>query len=249
MTGHSVILHFHENLAGFLPVRDRSGPIKKQFPCTSTIKDIIESLGISHTEIDVILAHDRSVDFSYRPHHLEVIRIFPPHIEFETPVIRLLPEIPALVRFICDVHVGKLCRVLRLCGFDTLYKTVFSDSEIIGLAVSEQRIVLTRDRGILKHTELQYGYCVRSDSWREQAHEVVKRFSLSHRISPFTVCPVCNGCLHEVDKKAIQDILEEKTKKFYDKFTRCQSCGKIYWEGSHYPNLVELTDELRGCEG
>ncbi|MBN2035870.1 MAG: hypothetical protein JW768_03930 [Chitinispirillaceae bacterium] len=245
MTGHTVTLIFQGDLARFLPFRNRPGPTKKQFPRTSTIKDIIESLGIPHTEIDVILVRNQSVDFSYRPCNHDVIMVYPPLLEFDTPVLHLFPPLPALIRFIGDVHIGKLCRVLRLCGFDTLYRIDYNDTTIIDMAVSEQRIVLTRDRGILKHAVLRYGYCIRSDAWREQAHEVVKRFSLSPLIRPFTICPVCNGPLYRTDKTAILHLLEEKTKRYYDQFTRCRTCGKMYWEGSHFRSLVALTNELQ----
>jgi uncharacterized protein with PIN domain len=204
------------------------------------IKDAIESLGVPHTEVDVILVNDRSVDFSYRLKGGDEVAVYGT-LEMceEKTVIRLFPALPPNPAFIGDVHLGRLCRFLRILGFDTRYQRDYDDSRIVALGTAEPRIILTRDRGVLKHSSVRYGYYVRSTEWHEQAVEVIKRFNLARSFNPFTLCASCNGTLTPVPKSEISDQLEEKTRLYYDTFFRCRSCGKIYWNGSHYQKLQE----------
>jgi hypothetical protein len=142
------------------------------------------------------------------------------------------------------VHLGRLARALRVLGFNTLYRNDYTDHEIVAIASSDHRIVLTRDRGLLKHSAVTHGYCVRSTEWREQAHEIIERFDLQKVSVPFSRCALCNGIIARVEKNEIIDLLKGQTKKCYDIFSRCDSCGKIYWEGSHFAKLRELVGEL-----
>ena len=236
---------FYKELNDFLPPDRRGQRFAAQFKGSPGIKDIIESLGVPHTEVDVVLVNQTSVDFKYRLRPGDDVAVYPVFESFDiTPILRLWPEPLRKTAFIGDVHLGRLCRMLRLAGFDTLYRNDYDDREIVRIAKEEGRIVLTRDRELLKRTAVARGYCVRSSDWREQVREVTDRFDLSNNIRPFTICAECNGKISPVDKSEIVDKLQEKTRLYYDRFSRCLSCGKIYWEGSHYEKLLEFISKI-----
>jgi hypothetical protein len=237
---------FCEKLNDFLPIRRQKIRFSTSFSERASIKDAIESLGIPHTEIGAIIVNGKSVDFTYCLKNNDEVAVYPdekpPDLEL---LVRLRPLPPRPAAFICDVHLGRLGRILRILGFDTLYRIDFADSEIAAIAREEGRIVLTRDRGILKRREVTHGYCVRSDDRREQVREVLQQFNLTGMIDPFTRCADCNGRIETLEKSAIIDRLEEKTKQYYEEFSQCRDCRKIYWKGSHYQKLKTVVEELK----
>ena len=245
MSPFTATFRFYEELNDFLPPHRRKVRFPATFDDSPSVKDTIESLGVPHTEIDVILVNGLSIDFSYRLHDGDDIAVYPVFESLDvTNVTRLRPAPLRTAAFICDVHLGRVARILRILGFDTLYRNDYKDPEIVAIARDEHRIVLTRDRGLLKHSAVTHGYCVRSTEWREQAHEIIERFDLQKVSVPFSRCALCNGIIARVEKNEIIGLLEDQTKKCYEAFSRCRSCGKIYWEGSHFVKLRELVSEL-----
>jgi len=209
------------------------------------IKDAIESLGVPHPEVDLILVRGRPVDFSYHLQHDDAVSVYPVFVNLELASnARLVPLPIRPLRFILDVHLGRLARYLRLLGFDTLYNNRYDDREIISLAIEQQRIILTRDIGLLKNGRVIWGYWLRSQDAQQQLHEVATRFSGIDELKPFTRCALCNGRLLPVEKTAIMAQLEPCTRKYYDVFFRCCDCGKVYWRGSHYVKLQQLVTEV-----
>jgi uncharacterized protein with PIN domain/sulfur carrier protein ThiS len=243
----SVAIRFYEELNDFLPPARRKTRFAVPLENSRTLKDLIESLGVPHTEVDVVLVNGSSVDFSCRLRDNDDIAVYPVFGSFNvSPLVRLRPLPLRTPSFIGDVHLGRLCRMLRTLGFDTLYRNDYEDREIVAAAIREKRVILTRDIGVLKHKAVTHGYWVRSSDWREQTREVVRRFDLAGAVKPFTVCSVCNGKIAAVDKSAVAGQLEEKTRLYYDEFSRCESCGKIFWKGSHYGKLRQMAEELTG---
>lgn len=205
---------------------------------------MIESLGVPHTEVDLILVDGRSVDFQHPVRDGETISVYPVFEALDIhPVLRLRPEPLRRPAFILDGHLGRLAAYLRLLGFDSLYRNDFADEELAERSADEQRILLTRDRGLLKRSIITRGYCVRSSIPREQLREVVDRFDLSRLATPFRRCLSCNGLLQPVEKQAILDRLPPGTRDRFDEFYRCTGCEKIFWPGSHYARLQDLIRE------
>ena len=236
---------FYEELNDFLPEEKRKHNFPYTFKINQTVKDAIESMGVPHTEIDLILANGRSVDFTYQLKNGDRIAVYPVFESFDIkPLIRLRPEPLREPRFVLDVHLGKLCKYLRMLGFDTIYRNDLDDAEIVDISLKEHRIILTRDLGILKNGLVSHGYWLRSQDPREQLQEVIRRFQLQDLIRPFHRCTVCNGFVEKVGKEKIAHLLRENTKKAFDEFFRCTSCKKIYWEGSHYDSMRGFIDEL-----
>jgi len=148
------------------------------------------------------------------------------------------------IKFILDVHLGRLARWLRMLGFDTLYRNDYDDPEIVAIALRDARTILTRDLGIMKRRAVTRGYHVQSTKPQEQLEEVFVRYALRDQIKPFHRCIVCNGLLHAVAKERVVAQLEPKTICYYQEFFQCEACRKVYWRGSHFERMVTFIDQL-----
>ncbi len=239
--------HFHGELNYFLRETLRDREFDYAFDGTPSVKDAIEANRIPHTEVGYILANGVPVDFSYHLRHGDRIAVFPEKSALTgTCPVRLRP--PPDPVFIADVHLGTLSRYLRLLGFDVTYDSTLDDPEIVRRAVAQRRIILTRDRVLLHAKVIVHGCCLHSDDPLEQLGEVVSRYDLKHSARPLTRCLVCNGTLREVSKERILDRLEPKTKIHYDTFRQCDSCGKVFWRGSHFGKLDKVLRIIPGGE-
>jgi len=236
---------FYAELNDFLPRERRRIAFEREFSGRVAVKDMIESLGVPHPEIDLILVNGVSVDFGYLVRDGDSVSVYPVFESLDIqPVIRLRPEPLRVLRFLLDAHLGRLAAYLRLLGLDTAYRNDFTDAELARRSALEERILLTRDRGLLKRSEVTRGYCVRASAPREQAREVVERFDLRRAIVPFRRCLSCNGLLQPVEKQAVENLLPPGTRDRFDVFYRCSDCGKIYWPGSHYSRLQSLVTDF-----
>lgn len=236
----TITIRFYEELNDFLPKDRKKRSFQHHFKNNPSIKDIIESLGVPHCEVDLILANGQSIDFSCQPENDDIISVYPQFESFDiSPLIRLREKPLRVTRFISDVNLGKLAKYLRLLGFDTLYNNNYKDNEITEIAAKEKRIILTRDTGLLKRKRVLRGYFVRSTNPKDQIKEIIHRFDLQNNICSFTRCLECNGLIMEVSKTDIYDKLQPNTKKYFSKFFQCGVCKKIYWQGSHYENMIK----------
>ncbi|HOF22107.1 MAG TPA: Mut7-C RNAse domain-containing protein [Bacteroidales bacterium] len=245
MKNKTAYFRFYEELNDFLPSGRKQQSFQHSFRGDPSIKDVIESLGVPHTEIDLILVNGRPVDFSYKPGNEDHISVYPVFESFNiSGVTRLRQEPLRTLKFIADVHLGKLVRYMRLLGFDTLFERTYDDREIVELSVSQKRVILTRDRQLLKNRRVTHGYWVRSSDPREQIREIADRFDLRNDLKIFTRCMECNGLLSEISKEEVSADLPPRTRQYYQRFRKCGGCGKIYWEGSHYENMKKEIGNL-----
>lgn len=230
---------FYEELNDFLPQDHRKLTIEYRFDGNPGIKDPIEALGVPHSEVDLLVVNGRSVGFDYQLKGGDRVAVYPCFEALDiSPVVKLRDAPLRRTSFVLDVHLGKLAKLLRLLGFDTLYRNDYDDPEIVEIAVAEHRIILTRDRRLLFSRKVTHGYFVRSTNSMQQAREIVARLDLAWNIAPFTRCIACNGLVEPVAKEAILPELQPLTIKYYDTFTRCRECRRIYWKGSHYDRLL-----------
>jgi uncharacterized protein len=240
-----VHFRFYEELNDFLPSGKKKRLFSYTFNGNPAVKDVIEAIGVPHVEVDLILVNSTPADFSYKVKDADTISVYPVFESFDIGTVAHLREKPLRdLKFVSDVHLGKLTKYLRLCGLDTYYCTTFKDEEIINLAISDKRVILTRDKGLLKNKKVTHGYWLRSQDSFEQLKEVMLRFDLKNRINPFTRCMECNGLLRDVSKKEILHRLLPKTRQFYRKFNMCYDCNRIYWNGSHYLRMKKLIKTL-----
>jgi uncharacterized protein with PIN domain len=202
-------------------------------------------MGIPHTEVDLILVNGSPQGFSYRPSVGDRIAAYPMFEALDIgPTARLRPVPLRDSRFVVDVNLGRLARLLRLLGFDVWWSNDADDKTLADISLAEQRILLTRDRGLLKRRAITHGLFVHSQHPEEQTLEVIRRLDLRQRLAPFTRCVRCNGRLAAVSKDEVADHLEPLTRRYYEEFSRCPECGRIYWAGSHHARLVSLVDRL-----
>jgi len=238
-----VQLRFYEELNDFLPPERRKTAFAHQLTRRTSVKDLIESFGVPHTEVEVILANGRSVDFSYIVQAGDRISVYPVFESLDiSPLIRLRDKPLRHPRFVIDANLGQLARYLRLLGFDVIYRNNFTDREVAQIASADRRIVLTRDRALLQHKIITHGYFVRAVKPREQVREILSRLDLHGDLRPFTRCLRCNGELEDVEKDAVLHQLEPKTNKYYHRFRRCKACGQAYWKGSHFNRMEKLCE-------
>ena len=241
-------LRFYEELNDFLAPELRKREFTHDFERHTSVKDMIESFGVPHTEVEIILVNGRSVDFSHIVQDGDRISVYPVFESLDvSPLIRLRPEPLRTPKFVLDANLGRLARYLRLLGFDCLYENDFEDAFVARISSEQQRTVLTRDRALLQHRIITHGYFVRAVRPRLQVPEVLSRFDLYRLVAPFSRCIRCNGVLQDVDKATIEDRLEPKTRKYFDTFRMCTSCGQVYWQGSHYERAMRLVDDW--CRG
>ncbi|MFC1849685.1 Mut7-C RNAse domain-containing protein [candidate division CSSED10-310 bacterium] len=236
---------FYEELNDFLIPDKRKKSFQHLFKGNPAIKDVIESLGVPHTEVDLVLVNGQSVSFAYTLKAGDRISVFPTFESLDiSSVTKLRAEPLREPKFILDVHLGKCARYLRLLGFDSLYENNYTDPEIVRIALDQKRIILTRDLGLLKIKNVTHGYWVRSKTPAEQVPEILQRFDLYAMMKPFQRCTTCNGLIVKTPKEAVLAVLKPNTKKHFKNFSRCLGCGKVYWKGSHYHQMKRFVDSI-----
>jgi len=232
---------FYAELNDFLPPERRMTAFEHGFIDAAPVKDMIESLGVPHTEIDLILANGQSVDFTYVVQAGDRISVYPVFEALDiAPLVRLRPQPLREPRFVLDTHLGRLAGYLRMAGFDVLYRNNYGDEELARVSRDERRILLTRDVGLLKRGMVTHGYFVRETAVRRQFAEVMRRFDLFRSVRPFTRCLRCNTALEKAEKAEIAGRLPHRAAELYDEFLRCPECGRVYWKGGHYRRMREF---------
>jgi uncharacterized protein len=239
----SVSVRFYGSLNDFLPPVHRQATLVCAFGSSPSVKDLVEALGVPHPEIDLLVVDGQPVDFSYRLRDGDRIAVYPLIRAFDLGEAgRLRPPPQTEPRFIADVHLGRLAAYLRLAGFDTKYRNDYPDDELVTISASEDRVLLTRDVGVLKHSIVTRGYFLRETQPARQLVEVLRDLDLVTAGAPFTRCLRCNSRLHVVAKDRVQHLLPARTRECYREFSRCPTCSRIYWQGSHYSRMRLFID-------
>jgi uncharacterized protein with PIN domain len=234
VNGPEIDITFAPELHLFVSGERRRGPSKVATDGTSTLGHVVESLGVPLTEAGLLLVDGRTVNVSHIPAAGESIHVH----AVERP--QRVPGAP--LRFLLDVHLGTLARRLRLLGVDAAYENEdIGDPALATLSAAERRVMLSRDRGLLRRREIWAGAYVYSDRPEEQLRDVLRRFAPA--LTPWSRCVACNGPLVEADKETVRDQLRQGTQRSYDVFARCTACGRAYWRGAHHARLEAIVDE------
>lgn len=149
------------------------------------------------------------------------------------------------MRFVVDVMLGRLARWLRLLGFDVVYRPDARDEQLLEIAASEERTLLTRDARLLGQARVN-GYLVRSTRWEDQVREVLSEFHLHDLIAAFTRCPECNTPLVAVPKETVRAQVPAKVYEHQEDFFLCPDCSHVYWVGTHVERMRRTIEGLLG---
>lgn len=221
----------------FVARRHRKPEIAVSHDGTATLGHLVESLGVPLTEVGTLFVNGVPSPPRTQPGADAVLSVLPIHRPQQLPS----------TRFLLDVHLGALARRLRLLGINAEYRNDATDDELIERAEAEHRVLLTQDRGLLRRRVLWAGAYVHGWQPDDQLADILNRFELP--LAPWTRCMACNGSLHAVSKKDIEAHLEAGTKRTYEMFVRCDSCGKIFWQGAHNRRLNTIVAMARRCCG
>lgn len=228
--------HFAAELNIFLPPSQQGRIFEQRFDNGQSVKHLIEALGVPHTEVGKILVNEKPTGFDYLVKDGDHVQVTAANAENGSQ--------PPKLHFVLDNHLGRLASHLRMLGFDVLYRNDYQDETLAQIADEQNRILLTRDRRLLMRRAVRYGYCLRSLNTDQQLIEVMDRFDLYGKITPFQRCLRCNTPLKPVAKQEIEDRLEPKTRLYFDEFHICPACQQIYWKGSHYDRMQTLIQRV-----
>jgi uncharacterized protein with PIN domain len=236
---------FYEELNDFLAPERRGHEFACRCARAATTKHMIEALGVPHTEVELVLLNGESVDFGVVLRDGDRVAVFPKFEALDiTPLLRVREQALRSTRFVADAHMGGLARLLRMTGFDTLYDNYFQDDEIERIAGEQGRIVLTRDRELLKRRGVTHGCYVHALRPAQQLREIFERLDLARSARPFTLCLNCNAPLRAIDKAQIAAALPPSVRERHQRFSTCDVCRGVFWEGSHWKRMRALVDEL-----
>jgi uncharacterized protein with PIN domain len=206
---------------------------------------MIESFGVPHAEVELILVNGESADFSRMVGNGDRVAVYPMFESVDiASELRVRPQPLRETKFVLDVHLGRLAAYLRMLGFDTAYRNCASDPDLVRQSAGENRIMLTRDRGLLMHGAITHGYWLRETDSRRQAAEILRRFDLLGSIRPFTRCMACNQLLRPAAKTTVEARVPGRILAQFDDFRECPGCRRVYWEGTHHQRMLQWIAEL-----
>lgn len=243
-----VRISFNGDLKDLLKNDGKGLGMSVEFPGKRSVKDLVQSLGVPHTEVGKIRVKDQWIDSSYVLHEGDTVEVFP----VSPGKTKIDTDNPG---FICDVHLWKLARRLRLLGFDTRFNPQWDDAELADICHKERLVLLSRDRGLLKRNKVEHGLLIRNTDPEKQVSEVLQRLRISAKAAPFTRCLVCNGLLEPVSitgklfEKKIKPQLPPNILDWCKEFHFCPTCEKAFWKGSHYKKLIRMIDRYLGGIG
>lgn len=216
----------------------------------TTLGAALACLGIPANEVSLFLVNGESVGLSHCLKEGDRVSVYPVFDAMDVGPVTRLPDLPLRrMRFVLDVHLGKLAHHLRMMGFDALYRNSFTPTELIDIAARDDRILLSMGASLIEKGGANAGYRIRSSNPREQLVEILRRFDLWTSVHPFERCLHCNEILHRQEQDAVLDRLPEKVRALYHQFNVCPACSRVYWEGTHFARMKAFVGEVLAKEG
>ncbi len=238
---------FYEELNDFLPPNHRKVDFQCAFKGRESVKDMVEALGVPHTEIDLILVNGESVDFNYILREQDRISVYPVFEALDIRDATHLRQVPLRQsRFVADIHMDDVVKYMRALGLDVSCDHRLSPRDIIRISKEETRTILTKSRKLLKHKDVTHGIFIRPGRVVKQVREIIDFLSLGKDIKPFSRCLVCNDPLVNVSKVDVLNRIPPKARALHDEYARCRACDRIYWKGTHFHQIKRVVDEILG---
>lgn len=238
---------FYEELNDFLPRHRRKTDFEVEIKGKRSIKDMIEALGVPHTEIDLILVKGESVDFTYILQEGDRISVYPVFESLNIGNVSRLRKLPLRkTKFIADINLGHIVKYMRLLGFDVRFDTLLSNRQIIVISRKENRIVLTRSRNLLRFKDITHGIFIHPGTTEEQVRGIIDFLDIMDNVKPFSRCLRCNSPLKTIPNESIIERIPPKTRVLCDEYSYCKPCEKIYWKGTHFTKMKRMVDRILG---
>jgi uncharacterized protein len=242
---HQVTVRVYEELNDFLPIHHQKKDILIEIEPMTPVHALIEMLHIPLSQVDLILDNGRSVGGDHCLDPGDRLSIYPVFETFDISTVTRLRQTPLRrLTFVCDVHLGKLSKLLRMLGIDAHYNKDIPPQELIQLSLLQNRIILTKNRGLLKNRFITRRYWVRSEDSNQQLAEVLSYFDLMGKFAPMSRCLKCNHLVKSVSKDCIRRRVPDAVWNLHETFTICEECGRIYWMGSHYASMLERISRI-----
>jgi len=236
---------FYAELNDHLDTAQRYQTLEARFFVSASVKDMIESFGVPHSEVELVVINGESSEFSRLVRDGDRVAVYPVFESVDiTTELRVRPKALREPKFVLDVHLGRLAAYMRMLGLDAEYRNSATDPELVRISSEQHRILLTRDRGLLKHSAVTHGYWLRETDSRRQAAEVVRRFDLVRLFQPFTRCMACNALLQEVDVETVRERVPAPVAERHSDFRECPACRRVYWQGSHWARMRRWIEEM-----
>jgi len=240
------LFRFYEELNDLLPPGRQKVPFEVAFKGRPAIKDTIESLGVPHTEVDLILVNGCPVDFGHILADGDRVSVYPVFESLDIQGVSRLRARPLRrTRFLAADNLGRLVRYLRALGLDVAVAAGLSEAETIARARTEQRILLTASRDMLKRREVSHGVLVRPGPLASQVRAILARLDLWNDLVPFSRCLLCNVLLEPMSPEAAAGRVPPRVRAAHTRFAHCPACGRVFWKGSHHAALRRFISALR----
>jgi len=236
----NITIRFYEELNNYLNADIRKQDIFIETKEGSSVGDIIGLFGVPCSVVDLILVNGQSSNFDYILQEKDHVSIYPVFERFNIESISMIKHSPLRkIKFLCDVHLGRLAKYLRMLGFDTFYKNAYDQNMLFKLLNEDKRILLSQDKKILLCKKIIRRYRIKQTGSGEQLREVISYFDLKNHIVPMSRCLECNGIVKAVPKEAVKHRIDRYTYDTNDEFTECTDCRKVFWKGSHYNSMMK----------
>jgi len=241
MNKKTINIRCYAELNDFLSFEKKQENFTLSLKTPVTVAEVIELLGIPLSEVDLVMVNSQPVELNHRLFENDYVSIYPTFETFDISRLKTAQKQPLrITRFILDAHLGKLAKYLRMLGFDTLYKNDYGDMEIIEIAKVQKRIILSRDKLLLKSPMVDHGYYVRATEKHDQLIEVVEKFDLYSLFKSFTRCMTCNTVLLSKKKETVRNLIDPDIYRCFNEFFFCPACNKVFWKGSHFDRMERL---------
>lgn len=152
------------------------------------------------------------------------------------------------VKFIVDNNVGKLAKWLRIMGYDALLFTAKDDGEMIKIALSQDRVVLTKDTQVMKRWLVTSGrlkaILIEDDNPKVQLRQLVDVLNLDCQFRPFSLCLECNEKLVERGRDEVRDLVPPYVFKTQSQYMQCPLCHRVYWRGTHWQAMSKELEKF-----
>lgn len=242
---NQVRFRFYEELNDYLPEELHKGWIESSAEPGTSVGQMIGSFGVPLNEVDLILVNQQSESFDYKLQAGDSVSVYPVFETFNISRVSKLRDKPLRdPAFVCDVHLGRLSKYLRMFGFDTSYANDYTPQQIIAISHQQKKIILSRSTQLVRHKEVTHAWWIRSSVPREQLKDLIYGLDILKWANPLTRCINCNNMLETVTKQQVLHQLEERTAKYYTEFFRCSVCDHLYWKGSHYESMLEFIHQI-----